>query len=179
MMVTDSRYDDLERRLRTAESDIVGDRHVSHYAAEQARRGTEAFLGLRAEVATLRVDIASTMARVDAIGENVAAINTMLVRHGRAIEVLQQDVRELRQEQIAMRGEMNEMRSEMGEMRGKMGEMRSDMSEMRGGMGEMRGGMGEMRSDMNEMRGGMNEMRGEMNRKLDLLVAAIAPPRPA
>ncbi len=171
-MVTDSRYDDLERRLRTAESDIVGDRHVSQYAAEQARRGTEAFLALRAEVATLRVDVVGTTARVDAIGENVAAINTMLVRHGRAIEVLQQDVRELRQEQIAMRGEMSEMRSEMSEMRAEMSEMRA---EMRGELGEMRGGMSEMRGGMSEMHAEL----GDMNRKLDLLVAAVGPRNPA
>lgn len=97
-MASDSRIDDIEQRLRTAESDIVGDRHVSQYAAEQARRGTEAFLVLRSEVAALRADIAGTTARVDAIGENVAAINGLLVRHGRAIEVLQQDVGQLRTE---------------------------------------------------------------------------------
>jgi hypothetical protein len=55
-------------------------------------------LAVRSEVAALRADIASTTARVDAIGENVAAINGLLVRHGRAIEVLQQDVRQLRTE---------------------------------------------------------------------------------
>ncbi len=137
-MVTDSRYDDLERRLRTAESDIVGDRHVSQYAAEQARRGTEAFLALRGEVAALRVYVVGTTARVDAIGENVAAINTMLVRHGRAIEVLQQDVRELRQEQIAMRAEMGEMRAAVGEMRADTVEMRAKMGEVRAEAGEMR-----------------------------------------
>jgi hypothetical protein len=50
-------------RLQTAESDIVGDRHVGKYAAEQARRGREAFLALRSEVAALRADIATTTAR--------------------------------------------------------------------------------------------------------------------
>jgi polyhydroxyalkanoate synthesis regulator phasin len=56
-------------------------------------------LGLRSEVAALRADIAAlradsagTAAHVDALAENVAAINAMIVRHGRAIEVLMQDV---------------------------------------------------------------------------------------
>jgi chromosome segregation ATPase len=111
MMATDSRYDDLVQRLRTAESDIVADRHVSQYAGEQARRGTEAFLALRSEVAALRTDIANTTARVDAPAENVAAINSMLVRHGRAIEVLQQDVREMRNE-MAMRQDVAALREE-------------------------------------------------------------------
>jgi hypothetical protein len=106
MMIADNRYDELERRLRTAESDIIGDRHVSQYAAEQARRGTEALLALRSEVAALRADIAGTTARVDALGENMAAANAMLVRHGRALEMLQQDVREMRQEAASRHAEL-------------------------------------------------------------------------
>jgi chromosome segregation ATPase len=109
--MADTRYEELERRLQTAESDIVGDRHVSQYAAEQARRGTEAFLALRSEVAALRADIANTTARVDALAENVAAINAMLVRHGRALEVLTQDVREMRNE-MATRQDIAAVREE-------------------------------------------------------------------
>jgi hypothetical protein len=127
MMGTDSRIDDLEQRLRTAESDIVGDRHVSQYAVEQARRGTEAFLALRSEVAALRADISSTRAdvagttaRVDALGENVAAINAMTVRHGRAIEVPMQDVRQIR-------GDVTELRHEMD---ARFGEMNTRFDEM-------------------------------------------------
>jgi hypothetical protein len=123
-MVTDSRYEDLDRRLRTAESDIVGDRHVSQYAADQARRGTEALIGLRSEIAALRADVAALRAdigatgtRVDAQGENLAAVNSMLIRHGRALEVLMQDVRELRtvirNELIAVRQEATDRHAEL------------------------------------------------------------------
>ncbi len=88
--------------------EIVGDRHVSQYAAEQARRGTEAFLALRSEVAALRADIANTTARVGAIAESMATVNATLIRPGRALDVLQQDVREMRQEATTLRGEMHE-----------------------------------------------------------------------
>jgi chromosome segregation ATPase len=124
-MIADTRYEELERRLLTAESDIVGDRHVSQYAAEQARRGTEAFLALRAEVNALRVDIAATTARVDALAENVAAINAMLVRHGRAIEVLQQDVREMRNE-MATRQEIAAVREEVATVREEIAAVREE-----------------------------------------------------
>jgi chromosome segregation ATPase len=119
MATTDSRFEDLERRLRTAESGIVGDRHVSQYAAEQARRGTEAFLALRSEVAALRADMANTTARVDALAESMAIVNATLVRHGRALDVLQQDVRQMRQESAERHAEllqdMRQMRQESAE----------------------------------------------------------------
>jgi chromosome segregation ATPase len=115
----DTRIELLERRMTTAESDIVGDRHVSQYAAEQARRGTDALRELRNAVERLRLDIADTTARVDVIGENVAAINAMIVRHGRAIEVLMQDVvllrndaTELRRGQEAINVRLDEMEKE-------------------------------------------------------------------
>jgi hypothetical protein len=99
--MSDSRIELLERRMTTAESDVA-DRHVSQYAAEQARRGTDALPGLRSEVAALRADLAGITARVDpridALAENVAAINSMISRHGRALEVVMQDVRLIRQE---------------------------------------------------------------------------------
>ena len=130
-MTMDNRYDELERRLRTAESDIIGDRHVSQYAAEQARRGTEALLALRSEVAALRADIAGTTARVDALGENMAAANAMLVRHGRALEVLQQDVRQMRTEMGSMREEAvtrhAELQQDVHQMRTEMASMRAEL----------------------------------------------------
>jgi septal ring factor EnvC (AmiA/AmiB activator) len=159
-MMADSRIEDLEQRLRTAEADIVGDRHVSQYAAEQARRGTEAFLALRSEVAAhradtaaLRADIAGTTARVDALGENVAAINAMIVRHGRAIEVLMQDVRQIR-------GDMTELRQETA---ARFDRLASSL-------------------DVRQIRGDMTELRQETTARFDRLefslaaiLAAVAP----
>jgi chromosome segregation ATPase len=99
--------DELERRVRTLEEELIGDRHVSQYAAEQARRGTEAFLVLRSEVTALRSDMADRLAtltaRVDALAESMAVVSATLVRHGRALDVLMQDTRELRGETTALR----------------------------------------------------------------------------
>ena len=152
-MMADTRYEELERRLQTAESDIVGDRHVSQYAADQARRGTEAFLALRAEVNALRLDIAATNARVDALAENVAAINAMLVRHGRAIEVLQQDVREMRNEIREMRNEIREMRNEMAthqevaSVRGEIATVREEVAAVREEIATVRGEVAAVREE--------------------------------
>jgi chromosome segregation ATPase len=101
--------DELERRVRTLEEELNGERHVSRYAIDQARRGTEAFLALRSEVAALRADIAGTTARVDAVGENMTIVNAALVRHGRALDVLMQDVREMRGAQIEVNARLEEM----------------------------------------------------------------------
>jgi hypothetical protein len=140
MMVSDSQIDALERRMTTAESEIEGEKNVSRYAADQARRGTEAFLALRSEVAALRADIAGTTARVDSLGEDMSVVKAALVRHGRALDVLMQDVgllrnematrqeaATLRQEAVALRQEMAALRGEMA-TRQEMAALREDMA---------------------------------------------------
>ena len=118
-MVADSRIDALEPRMTTAESEIEGEKNVSRYAADQARRGTEAFLALRSEVAALRADIAGTTARVDSLGEDMSIVKAALVRHGRALDILMQDVGLLRGE-MATRQEVATLRQEMVALRDEM-----------------------------------------------------------
>jgi chromosome segregation ATPase len=130
--------DELERRVRTLEEELNGERHLTRYAAEQARRGTEAFLGLRAETAglradtsQLRVDIATTTAHVDAIAENVAIVNTTLARHGRALDVLLQDVRELRGEATALRRDMEAINARLDGLEQETQQLRSEGTALR------------------------------------------------
>ena len=118
--------DELERRVRTLEEELNGERHVNRYAADQARRGTEAFLALRSEVAALRADIAGTTARVDALGENMAIVNAALVRHGRALDVLMQDVREMRGAQIEMNARLEEMNGGLEETNARLDRMQEE-----------------------------------------------------
>ena len=125
--MAESRYEELERRVTTAESEIEGEKQVSRYAIEQSARSTEAFLALRSEVAALRVDIAMVAARVDHLGGEAAVTRASLIRHGRALDVLQQDVGGLRNDTIAIRQDMatrqelvavrEELRSETAAMR--------------------------------------------------------------
>ena len=126
-MVADSRIDALERRMTTAESQIEGEKNVSRYAADQARRGTEAFLALRSEVAALRADIAGTTARVDSLGEDMSIVKAALVRHRRALDILMQDVGLLRGE-MATRQEVATLRQEMVALREEMVALREEMA---------------------------------------------------
>jgi chromosome segregation ATPase len=118
--------DELERRVRTLEEELNGERHVSRYAADQARRGTEAYLALRSEVAGLRADIAGTTARTEALGENVAILNAAAVRHGRALDVLMQDVREMRGAQIEMNARLGEMGGRLDETNARLDRMQEE-----------------------------------------------------
>ncbi len=162
-MMAESRYEELERRVTTAESEIEGEKLVSRYAVEQSTRSTEAFLGLRSEVAALRTDIAVATARIDHLGGEAAATRAALVRHGRALDVLQQDVGALRNDTIAIRQDMatrQELAAIREEMRGVMAAMREEMRR-------------EIAAVREEMRSGMAAVREEAATRHTELLAAI------
>jgi hypothetical protein len=176
-MIAESRYEELERRVSTAESEIEGEKQVSRYAIEQSRRSTEAFMALRTEVAALRADVAMVIGRVDFLAGEAAVMRATLIHHGRALDVLQQDVSALRNDTIAMRQDMatrqelaaarDELRSEMATMRD---ELRSEMTTMRD---ELRSEMTTMRD---ELRSEMTTMREEAAMRHAELLAAIRTP---
>jgi predicted nucleic acid-binding Zn-ribbon protein len=111
-MIADSRYDQLERRVQTIEEEMNGEKHLTRYAVDQTVRNGEVLNSLRSEVAAVRADISAVTTRVDHLGADMAAVKAALVMHGRALDVLQQDVRQLRGEMAEMRGEMAVMRDE-------------------------------------------------------------------
>jgi hypothetical protein len=81
--------DELERRGRTEEAN--GEMHLTRYAVEQTQRNGEVLHALRTDVS------AATM-RLDHLTGDMAAAKAALAMHGRALDVLQQDVRQLRSE---------------------------------------------------------------------------------
>jgi hypothetical protein len=83
--------EELERRVRTVEEELSGERHVSRYTVEQAARNSEVLHSVRSEVGTVT-------ARVDHLGADMAAVKAALAMHGRALDVLQQDARQIRGE---------------------------------------------------------------------------------
>jgi hypothetical protein len=111
-MIADSTYDQLERRVQTVEEEMNGEKHLTRYAVEQTVRNGEVLHALRSEVAAVRIDISAVTTRVDHLGADMVAVKAALVMHGRALDVLQQDVRQLRGEMNALRGEMAAMRGE-------------------------------------------------------------------
>ena len=126
-MIAESLFEELERRVRTVEEELVGERHVSRFVVEQTTRNSEVLHALRAEVAQLRADVAAarvdvsgTGMRVDVLAGDGAAIKAALAMHGRALDVLQQDVRQLRGDMTEVRGEITELRGETAGLRGEM-----------------------------------------------------------
>jgi chromosome segregation ATPase len=83
--------EELERRVCTVEEELSGERHVSRYTVERATRNSEVLHSVRSEVGALT-------ARVDHLGADMAAVKAALAIHGRALDVLQQDVRQIRGE---------------------------------------------------------------------------------
>jgi chromosome segregation ATPase len=162
--------DELERRVRTLEEELNGERHVSRYAVEQVGLNSEVLHSLRGEVALLRgevgavrADISAVSLRVDHLAGNMSVVQAALTRHGRALDVLMQDVRELR-------GGFGELRGGLDELRGEVGELRSGLSELRGEVGELRSGLSGLRGEVGELR----RSQEATNARLDRLEASVA-----
>jgi chromosome segregation ATPase len=98
--------DELERRVRTVEEEANGEKHLTRYAVEQTQRNGEVLHALRTDVS------AATM-RLDHLTGDMAAVKAALAMHGRALDVLQQDVRQLR-------GEVSELRAGQDEINRKL-----------------------------------------------------------
>jgi len=98
--------DELERRVRTLEEELKGERHVSRYQVEQAARNSEVLHAVRAEVGTVT-------GRVDLLGADMASVKAALAMHGRALDVLMQDVRQLRNGQDELRQDVTEIKGRL------------------------------------------------------------------
>jgi len=171
--------DELERRVRTLEEELNGERHVSRYAIDQARRGTEAFLALRSEVAALRADIAGTTARVDALGENMTILNAAAVRHGRALDVLMQDVRELRGAQMEMNGRLEETNGRLEGVSGRLDETNARLDETNVRLEGVSGRLDETNARLDRMQEETNARFDRLETSLAAILAAVAPRAPA
>jgi hypothetical protein len=88
--------DELERRVRTLEEELNGERHLTRYAVEQTRRNNDS-------VAALRTDVIAATTRLDHLVGDSAATQAALAMHGRALDVIMQDIRQLRSGQDQLR----------------------------------------------------------------------------
>jgi phage shock protein A len=105
--------DELERRVRTLEEELNGERHVSRYMVEQAGRNSEVLHAVRSEVGAVRLDVNGLTVRMDILAGDMASVKATLVMHGRALDVVQQDVRQLRGDVTELQRDMEELRSHM------------------------------------------------------------------
>jgi hypothetical protein len=81
---------------------LVGERHVSRFQVEQATRNSAVLHNLRSEIGTLT-------ARADELGGDMVSVKAAQVMHGRALDVLMQDVRQLRQGQDEIKACLDRM----------------------------------------------------------------------
>jgi uncharacterized coiled-coil DUF342 family protein len=157
--------DELERRVRTLEEELNGEKHLTRYAVEQTQRNGEVLIALRSDTAALRSevtkDVGVLIVRVDHLTADMAAVKSAQVMHGRALDVLMQDVRQLRSGQDELNRKQEETSQKVDELSHKQDELNQKVDELSHKQAEM------------------SQKVDELSRKLDLLLAAITPRDPA
>jgi hypothetical protein len=76
--------------------EVDGEKTVTRAVLEQSIRNGDVLLALRSEVGSVRIDVHALTSRVDHIAGDVVQANAALKSHGRRLDVLTQDVREIR-----------------------------------------------------------------------------------
>jgi septal ring factor EnvC (AmiA/AmiB activator) len=94
--------DDMNDRIRFLESEMAGEKVVTRHILEMAQRNG-------ADIAAVRVDLATLKLQVDRMGSDVNLVKAALTSQTGILNVLVQDVRG--------------MRTEMGEVRAKLDRM--------------------------------------------------------
>jgi chromosome segregation ATPase len=152
--------DDLERRVRTLEEELNGEKYLTRYAVDQTRRNGEVLLALRN-------DVSAATLRLDGLAGDMAAVQSALVMHGRALDVLMQDVRQLRSGQEAINGRLDHMDGRLDGMDGRLDRMDGRLDHMDG--------------RLERMDGRLDRMDGRLDvieRNVAAILAAIVPGSP-
>jgi chromosome segregation ATPase len=149
--------EEFERRMGELRSEIEGEKRVTRHVLEQARLNGD--------------DLATMTAQISHLADDMVLVKTTLNSHGNRLNILTQDVREIRMEVGQMRTEMGHMRTEIGQMHTEIGQMRTEMGQMHTEIGQMRTEMGQMHTEMGEVRAKLD--------KLDVLAQDVAAIRTA
>jgi chromosome segregation ATPase len=153
-MSTHVSREEFEGRMRVLEGEVEGEKLVTRYILEQSQRNGD--------------DLAAIKARVDNLSLDVALVRGAVTGHTALLNVLVQDVGQLRLEMGGMRRDTGQFRQEMGEMRRDMDTMGADIA-----------ALGHLRSDMDELRQEVRQEMGQMRQGMDAMRADIAAIRTA
>jgi chromosome segregation ATPase len=153
-MSTHVTREEFDGRMRVLEGEVEGEKLVTRYILEQTQRNGD--------------DLAALKTQVDRLSSDVALVRGAVTGHTALLNVVVQDVGQLRQEMGGIRRDMGQLRQEMqrdmGQLRQEtqreMGQLRQEMQrdmdqlrhEMRRGMGQLHHEMGEMRADVAAIR---------------------------
>jgi hypothetical protein len=142
--------EELDIRLRIVESEIAGEKLVSRHVLTQAQHNAD--------------DIAEIRTQYRHLANDMALVKAAQVAQGGTLNILVQDVREMRTEIAAVRQEAATRHDELrGEMATRHDELRSEMEGLRG----------ETATRHDELRGEMEGLRGEMATRHEQLLGAI------
>ena len=130
--------EEFDARVRVLESEVEGEKAVTPYIFDQARRNAE-------NLAAVKTELESIKMRLDHHDGEFVLLKSALTSHTALLNVLTQDVGQLRQG-------MGEMRRDMGQLRQEMGDMRRDVDTVRVEIGTMRADMDTMRTEMGAVR---------------------------
>src|SRR5262245_5665875 len=107
----------LERRVSTLEDEVEGEKIVSRHILQETRQNSG--------------DLATIKAQIMHLTGDMVIANAALSSHGLRLNILTQDVREIRAEMGQMRAEMGEVRAEVAQTRTEMGEVRAEVAQTR------------------------------------------------
>ena len=114
-MMADTRFEDLEHRVRELVNDVEGEKMITRHVLEQCRRNG-------AEIAAVRVELNTIGLRIDNLAGDVTEARAALNR----LNIISQDVTTLRGEVIAIRRDMDTIRQDMDTFRRDMDTMRGE-----------------------------------------------------
>jgi chromosome segregation ATPase len=112
-MISGSAIAELERRVRTVEEELNGQRHVKLFQVEQAIRNSEVLHAVSNEAG-------AATTRIDHIAGDMAAVKAALAMHGRALDVVMQDIRQLRAGQDEINARLDRMQEETAARHGEV-----------------------------------------------------------
>src|SRR6266850_2057761 len=129
IMSTHMTREEFDRRMRVVEGEVEGEKLVTRFILEQTQRNGD--------------DLGALKARIDHLSSDVALVRGAVTGHTALLNVLVQDVGQLRQD----------MQRDMGQLRL---DMQQDMNQLRL---DMRRDMGQLRQDMQQ---DIGQLRQEM-----------------
>ena len=152
-----TRQHELKCRVSALEDEVEGEKGVSRHILQETRQNSS--------------DLAAIKAQLMHLAGDMVVANAALNNHGTRLNVLTQEVREIR--------------TGMGEMRVELARTHTAMDEMRAELTQTHKAMGEMRPELAQTHTAMGDMRAEMDRRFDavehsmaLILATVAPRAP-
>jgi chromosome segregation ATPase len=121
--------EEFDGRMRVLEGEVEGEKLVTRYILEQTQRNGD--------------DLAALKTRVEHLSSDVALVRGAVTGHTALLNVLVQDVGQLRQETGGVRRDIGQLQRDMGQLRQ---EVQRDMGQLRQEMGTMRADIAAIRT---------------------------------